>query len=71
MNAPHTFVYEVNRNGVPWRATEYICRHGYESATCGVEIGCPQVGEMMLDWWNDLPSQWRAREVVRTGMLNG
>lgn len=66
-----TFIYLENRQGVPWQATEYICQHGYMSQTCGVDPICAPVGQAMLIWWNNLPVQWRDREVVRTRMING
>lgn len=66
-----TFLYVNNRNGVPWQAVGYICQHGYDSATCGVDPICAPVGESMITWWNGLPPQWAGREVVRSRMING
>ena len=72
MQLPHTFTYVTNRDGVPWQASEYICRHGYESQTCSVGENnmCPQVGQQMITWWNNLPKQMRDREVDRTRIIN-
>ena len=66
-----TFIYRENRHGVPWQAVEYICEHRYESQTCGVDPICGPVGQAMLLWWNSRPEQFKAREVVRTRMING
>ena len=71
MRAPHTFVYVENRDGVPYQASEYICQHGYESASCGVSRECPAVGQSMILWWNGLDKQMREREVDRTRLING
>jgi hypothetical protein len=71
MAQPSTFVYRVNRNGIPFEAIEYVCRHGHLSATCEVDEYCLPTGVILLEWWNNLPSQWRDREVVRSRMLNG
>lgn len=70
MQAPHTFLYDYNRNGIPWRANEYICPHGYESQTCGVDWTCAPVGLRMVSWLNNLPGQWRDRAVVRDRLIN-
>ena len=66
-----TFLYIYNRNGSPYQAREYICQHGYESQTCGVDFICGPVGQSMINWWNSLPAQMREREVDRTRMING
>lgn len=68
--AASTFTYRENRNGVPYEAIGYNCRHDNESSECPDEY-CGPVGQHMLEWWNNLPSQWRDREVVRTRLING
>ena len=72
MSNPHTFTYTLNRDGVPYRAEEYVCQHGYPSTACGVGDRniCPETGVLMVEWWNSLPKQMREREVDRTRILN-
>lgn len=65
-----TFTYIVNRNGVPYRASGYVCQHGVIAAECTEDPICAPVGESMLLWWNSRPEQFRAREVVRTRLIN-
>lgn len=70
---PSTFLFLNNRDGVPYQAYEYICRHGYESQTCGVGTDnlCPEVGRIMVEWENSMFKQFRERLVVRNSLLGG
>lgn len=66
-----TFEYQLNRNGVPWQATAYICEHGNNMADCEEgDMWHRATGVIMVNWWNGLPSQMKEREVDRTRLIN-
>jgi hypothetical protein len=69
---PHTFTYDYNRHGEPWRANGYICEHGNDMATCteGDQIH-RLVGERMVEWLNNTFIQMRDRVIVRDRILGG
>ena len=67
-----TFAYQQNRNGVPWRATDYYCEHGNSMVECTVgDDNHRATGQAMLDWINDRPTQQFQRTVTRNNILNG
>lgn len=68
---PHTFITDENRNGRPWRATGYVCRHGVQMRFCPEEPDGAVVEEAMVAWWNESFTQMQDRLTVRDNILHG
>lgn len=65
-----TFITVENRNGRPWQAVGYVCRHEVSMAECRDCPDGPGVAQAMIDWWNNSFTQMQDRIVVRDRMIN-